>query len=266
MKIFISWSGTKSNKIAEALRNWLEQVIQSTEPWISTSIDKGRKWSQEISDRLEESKIGIICLTRENLNAPWILFEAGAISKTSDSYVCTLLTDISSPTEVSGPLSSFQATKFNKADIFKLCKTINSKIKDSKGGKSLNEKSLEDIYETFWPKLEREVTEILLEHNDEPETHIRSERELIEETLEGIRFLKEKFNDVWTNKEVREIMDHYVERYMKQKSLLNRYEIASDPHLSEFVSKMSQNPLVKKLFANESDLKKYIDDKYDLPF
>jgi hypothetical protein len=157
MKIFISWSGRKSNMIAESLKDWLEQVIQSTEPWISTSIDKGRKWSKDISDRLEDSKIGIICLTRENLNAPWILFEAGAISKTSDSYVCTFLTDISSPSEISGPLSSFQATKFSKEDVLKLCKTINNRVKDSKGGKSLNEKALEDVFETFYPKLEKKL-------------------------------------------------------------------------------------------------------------
>ncbi|MBE0393338.1 hypothetical protein BJQ96_03202 [Flavobacterium sp. PL0002] len=39
MKIFLSWSGNKSKLIAESLKDWLEQVIQSTEPWISTSIE-----------------------------------------------------------------------------------------------------------------------------------------------------------------------------------------------------------------------------------
>lgn len=43
MKIFLSWSGEKSKNIAESLKDWLEQVIQTSEPWISTSIEKGKK-------------------------------------------------------------------------------------------------------------------------------------------------------------------------------------------------------------------------------
>lgn len=266
MKIFLSWSGNKSQQIAEAMKNWLEQVIQSTEPWISSSIDKGRKWSQEISDRLEDSKIGIICLTRENLNAPWILFEAGAISKTSDSYVCTFLTDISSPTEITGPLSSFQATKFLKSDVFKLCKTINQKIKESKSGKTLNDKSLEDVFEIFWPKLEKEISEILNSDFSVLEENIRSDRDLLEETIEGLRYIKEKINDIWTNKEVDEIMNSYAENFMKQEKIEFKWQILEEPNMSNFVKRMSNNPLIKKLFANNQDLKNYVEDKFDIPF
>jgi hypothetical protein len=37
--------------------------------------------ANEISKELEQSKIGIIAMTEENLTSPWIMFEAGAISK-----------------------------------------------------------------------------------------------------------------------------------------------------------------------------------------
>lgn len=268
MKLFLSWSGNKSKNIAETLRDWLEQVIQSTEPWISTSIDKGRKWSKDISDRLEDSKIGIICLTRDNLNAPWILFEAGAISKTSDSYVCTLLTDINSPIEITGPLSSFQATKFSKEDILKLCKTINNRIKESKGGKSLNDKALEDIFEIFWPKLERRINEILKSDtspDNEKNEHIRSDRELLEETIEGIRFLKGKLNDLWTNKEIKEIVIEYVEKYCEPKNL-DFFDIIDEPHLSDFTNKLAKNPLIRKLFPTDKEFHEYLRDLYEVPF
>lgn len=267
MKIFISWSGNKSKLIAESLREWLEQVIQSTEPWISTSIGKGKKWSKEISDKLEESKVGIICLTRENLNAPWILFEAGAISKSSDSYVCTFLTDISSPTEITGPLSSFQHTKFQKDEILKLLKTINSRIKESKGGKSLNEKSLEDVFDIFYPKLEIKITEIL-ETSPEPatENHIRSDRELLEELVESQRSLKGRINDLWTNKDIDSIVEQYVKNYVINKGLGSEYHIVDEPNLSDFAVKLEKNPLISKLFANSNDFKDFVKDKYDLPF
>ncbi|MBC6999959.1 TIR domain-containing protein [Cytophaga sp. FL35] len=268
MKIFLSWSGNKSKLIAESLREWLEQVIQSTEPWISTSIEKGKKWSKEISDKLEESKVGIICLTRENLNAPWILFEAGAISKSSDSYVCTFLTDISSPTEITGPLSSFQHTKFQKEELLKLLRTINSRIKESKGGKSLNEKSLEDVFEIFYPKLETRITEILeVTPEQVAENNIRSDRELLEEIVESQRSLKERINDLWTNKDIDSIVDHYVSNYVNSKGLGSEYDIVDEPHLSDFSEKLGKNPLIRKLFANSNDFKDFVKEKYlDLPF
>lgn len=94
MKVFISRSGTRSKSVAEALQKWLRLVIQAVDPGISTEMAKGTKWGPEIADRLEESKVGIICLTRDNLTAPWILFEAGAISKSKDAHVCTFLLDV----------------------------------------------------------------------------------------------------------------------------------------------------------------------------
>jgi arsenate reductase-like glutaredoxin family protein len=268
MKIFLSWSGTKSKLIAESLKDWLEQVIQSTEPWISTSIEKGKKWSKEISDKLEESKIGIICITKDNLNAPWILFEAGAISKSSDSYVCTFLTDISSPSEIVGPLSSFQHTKFSKDDMLKLCKTINNRIKESKGGKPLNEKALEEVFDIFYPKLEDKINEIFssTEESDETQQFLRSDRDLLEELVESQRLIREKLNDVWTNKEVDEIISQYVRNFLAPLNL-HSSRIVDEPHLTDFCNKLSNNPLIRKLFARKEDFIQYLNDKYDdLPF
>lgn len=186
MKVFISWSGHKSRYIAETLSNWIEQVLQSVEPWISSDIEKGSRWSREIAAKLEESKIGIICLTSDNLNSNWIHFEAGAISKTIDAQVCTFLYDIT-PTNVQQPLSEFQNTRYNKQDVLKLLKTINSRI-GKEGGKMLKEQSLESIFETFWPRLEDELKNVPV--SDQVQASGRTDRELLEEALEIIRTLK----------------------------------------------------------------------------
>jgi hypothetical protein len=45
-------------------------------------IDAGTRWGSEVTNELAETRCGIICLTQENQKAPWVLFEAGALSKT----------------------------------------------------------------------------------------------------------------------------------------------------------------------------------------
>lgn len=73
MKVFISWSGARSRAAAQAIADWLPLVIQAVEPWISTAIDKGSRGQEEIESALGDIPVGIICLTRDNLAAPWII-------------------------------------------------------------------------------------------------------------------------------------------------------------------------------------------------
>jgi hypothetical protein len=69
-----------------------------------------------VADRLEQCRVGIICMTPENLESRWILFEAGALSKTKEAHVCTLLVGLT-PAEVKPPLAQFQHTMMERADI-----------------------------------------------------------------------------------------------------------------------------------------------------
>lgn len=183
-KVFISWSGELSRKLAEAVRNWLPSTLQFVKPYFTPEdIEKGAKWSSEISKELETSNIGIVCLTRENTEKPWILFEAGALSKSlQKSHVCTLLFDLD-PADVKGPLTSFQGTRFLREDFKKLVITINSAAGDSK----LEPGVLEAVFEMWWPKLEQQVAQILANHEEAPKTAKRSERDILEELLELTR-------------------------------------------------------------------------------
>src|SRR5262249_35845537 len=92
--VFISWSGQRSRFVADVLRNWLPMIVQAAKPWMSdTDIDKGSRGLHEIGRGLDGMKVGIVCLTPENLNVPWVLYEAGALSKTIDNKtrLCTYL-------------------------------------------------------------------------------------------------------------------------------------------------------------------------------
>ena len=53
MKVFISWSGPTSNRIALAFRDWLPCVLQTVDPYVSSEdIEKGRRWSADIAKEL----------------------------------------------------------------------------------------------------------------------------------------------------------------------------------------------------------------------
>ena len=180
-KVFISWSGDLSNKLADAVREWLPGVLQFVKPYFTPSdIEKGTKWSSDISGELEQSDIGIICLTKDNLAKPWILFEAGSLSKNLDSSkVCTLLFDIDS-TDLKGPLTTFQTTRFEKSDFKKLVKSINN----SGGENKLEDSVLDQVFDMWWGKLESKVNDILSNNKNTGDTEHRSERDILEEILE----------------------------------------------------------------------------------
>src|SRR4030042_5854240 len=107
--VFISWSGERSRLVAEGLRGWLPQVIQFAEPWMSKEdINKGSRWFLDLTTQLDKTNVGIFCLTKENLNPPWLLFEAGAVGKSlKGGFVCTYLIELTS-SDISGPLSQYQ--------------------------------------------------------------------------------------------------------------------------------------------------------------
>lgn len=186
MKVFISWSGNKSHKVALVFRDWFPSVIQSIEPYVSSEdIDKGARWSTDIAKELENSTFGILCVTKENLDAPWLSFEAGALSKTMDkSFVSPFLFDIKR-SEVNGPILQFQSTIFQKEDIKKLVNTLNRAC----GEASISDTRLEKTFEVWYPTLETELNNlkgIVDDTNDkkEKEDAVHHSSEILEEILD----------------------------------------------------------------------------------
>src|SRR5689334_6415603 len=130
MKIFISWSGKPSLGVATALREWLPDIFNGVKVFVSAEdVRKGKRWLLEISKELDDCNFGIACLTHENMNAPWLLFETGALSKSlKESSVCTLLLGGLRVGDVEGPLSNLQHTAFEREDFYKLLRSINEEL------------------------------------------------------------------------------------------------------------------------------------------
>ncbi|MGO9339648.1 MAG: toll/interleukin-1 receptor domain-containing protein [Terracidiphilus sp.] len=184
MKIFISWSSERSEALAQALKEWLPLVLHYAEPWLSRSdIDAGGRWGIEIAKGLESCNFGIICITRDNRDAPWILFEAGALAKSmQEAKVIPLLLDLDKK-EISGPLAQFQAKKVERGEIKELILSLNRSATTP-----IADGTLEKLFTMAWPDLENKIAAI-------PETKCgpkpsRPEGEILEELVAGIRNLE----------------------------------------------------------------------------
>ena len=187
MKVFISWSGELSKRVAELLKSWIEDVLQGTDVWISTEdIEKGSLWFTEVTNQLAETGVGIVCLTRDNMNTPWILFEAGAFAKgLTKNRVCPLLIDLS-PSDLVAPLSQFNATLPNREDMLKLVKTINTQRDQS----SLSDERVGKAFERWWDEFEGKFKEITKEHKPRKEISRRPPEDMIEEILQTTRAIQ----------------------------------------------------------------------------
>ena len=160
MKVFLSWSGDTSHQIAQALYGWLPMVIQRIEPYISSEIEKGTRWSTDIARELEHSAYGIACVTDQNKEAPWLLFEAGALSKSvAEGRMAPLLCGIDHSDIQKSPISQFQLTKFEVGEFRRLLHSVNSNL----GADALEASFLDNLFEALWPRLLTQVDSILSE-------------------------------------------------------------------------------------------------------
>lgn len=157
MKVFISWSGPRSRHVADSLRSWLPKVLQSLRPWMSDEdIAAGARWLPEIAGELSSAQVGVLCVTPENQSNPWLVFEAGALSKTlAQTFVCPMLFGMD-PGQLSGPLAQFQAGKFDKTGVSRLIETMNTAL----GEHALLPADLHEVFEVWWPRLEARLQTI----------------------------------------------------------------------------------------------------------
>lgn len=193
MRVFISWSGGRSQAVAQALRDWLPLVLHFAEPWLSEAdIAAGERWAQSVAKELEASNFGIVCVTRENVTAPWILFEAGSLAKSLDgSKVIPLLLDLEF-SEIGGPLAQFQAKKADREGLREVIESINRAAAGP-----IPEARANQLFEALWPQLETQLGSIpKLAATAKP---IRPQHEILEELVASIRAIDSRLRTIEEN-------------------------------------------------------------------
>lgn len=229
MKVFISWSGNKSKLLAQALTGWFKEALHSIEPFFSPDIPKGKMWFETITKELEDSKYGLICLTKDNYRKPWILFEAGVLSTTQ---VCPILFDLVNSDLQDNPLSSFQSTRFLKDDFKILFETLN---KNSE--KPVDDRTLDKIFENNWLRLLQQVNEIIyVDLSSESEIIEDRNSYLLNEIISKLDMLTEvpKNRHRSRSRQLSILIDSLIKHFgeLKSKSIFVNQEVISQVSLS----------------------------------
>ncbi|HEU4556698.1 MAG TPA: TIR domain-containing protein [Longimicrobium sp.] len=248
MKVFLSWSGESSRGVATALKEWMPDVLQAVQPWLSaTDIEAGARWVSELQLVLEESRVGIICLTPENVTAPWILFEAGALSRFGEAYVIPYLIGFD-PKELSGPLVQFQAIQANHDGTWSLMRSLNRAL----GDQAIDETRLRRIFDLMWPTLEEKLRAIVQEYSSGEESQQPSRKELgetLEEVFRGFTIHPTSETEVGSadrpprvflihghNEAVRETVARFIERLGPAVIILNEHPSQGRTIIEKFES------------------------------
>jgi len=257
MKVFISWSGERSHQVAGLLSNWLKCVLQASKPWISSDMDRGIVWFNTVNEALADTNTGVVCLTAENLNSPWILFETGSLSNgLTDKRVCTFLIDIK-PADVEPPLSQFNHTEPNKNSMLNLVKTINGRL----GDKQLDTETLQTVFNTYYPQFEKQFNEIITKTkaakgDSTKNTVIRSEQEMLEEVLVTVRNLNQRIRRIENPSSIRGSRTSEKKYIVKEdviRKILDEYEPAFVSIVKDGDNKEHANHLLE-IVAKENDL------------
>lgn len=198
IKIFISWSGSPAREIALVLKDWLEEVYDDVLAWVSDrDIEAGARSMQEIEESLRDARAGIIVVTEANMMAPWLNFEAGALSKqlyNERNRVIPLLVDLKRPTDLRGPLSILQAVMMDQDGITRVLQSLNTMM-------GLDPERAHRRVATYWEQLSDTLGPLC---RSEPEEQSSDERKsdrplppsrestMLPEMLEILRALRDR--------------------------------------------------------------------------
>lgn len=225
MKVFISWSGDRSHALAKALSEWIPLVLYFVKPWYSQSdIAAGQRWGDLIGKNLEDTNLGILCVTQENADAPWLLFEAGALSKSTQvSRIIPLLLDMEAK-DILYPLAQFQCSKVGRAGLLEVVHSLNQAAPNS-----VPSEQVKQLFDALWPQFEKQVASI--PKASVPAKHARPQHEVLEELVTSVRSLaRQKTEQNGTNG--KSVHDEFIEFMNHDQAFINVTKLIMD-HIEE---------------------------------
>lgn len=248
MQVFLSWSGKESKQLAEIFKDWLPNILQYVKPYMSAKdINLGERWNDNITSNLRETDFGLIFVTPSNIRAPWINYEAGALSKTLGAKVIPILYKADVMVLQEGPLKQFQSSKdLEKESVLNLVKNINNFSEDNK----LDGDRLDKAFEMWWPNLNDALEKIVPESMQDEDIESPDDKEVLSMIVNKLNQQEKLLNKMSSgynvkNKEItkndstiiaREI-DLVIQQLLKCNNELEETNVNNDMYLYNSINK-----------------------------
>lgn len=199
-KVFISWSGDRSLALAQALNDWITLTVQGSECFVSANdVRAGSRWVLAIGDALNHYDLGILCVTTENRESRWLMFEAGALSKNiGTARVIPVLLDFD-PVNLDQPLSQFQAYRADESGMRHVFENLASGLQIK----------TDEMFGLAWGKLEAEILKIAEMPGSEPPPEVNTEA-MLSEMMLMLRGLEEALTKVTRSNQALLTADHEI--------------------------------------------------------
>jgi|GEM_PF-5641815 len=190
-KVFLGHSGDRSQAVATALAAWLEGVVHY-KAIVSTRFESGDDWWGSLRKHLDEAHYGIFVMTPENTNAPWLLFEAGAIAAKLNRSACPYLCFGLKASSIRPPLSSFQARSATESDTLQLVSDLNQALPEEE---RKNSEAQLSVARNYWPSLQDQLSEAeALVQDASSKEPKRTAAEILDEVLAIVRRIDRSIN------------------------------------------------------------------------
>lgn len=126
--IFLSWSGEESKKIAKKLKEELLYFFDNRIDvfFSAADIPSGTEWFAKIKTELQKCQVGILCITKENFDSPWINFESGAMIACNIDVIPVLFG--ASRLSYKSPMDSINNITFEKEEFCKFMQNLNKEL------------------------------------------------------------------------------------------------------------------------------------------
>jgi hypothetical protein len=96
------------------------------------------------------------------------------------------------PEDLQDPLGQFNHTTPDRGSVWELARTIN----DCLGEKSLDERILNQVFDTYWPQFETKFKTALKDNPPEEVVPPRSEQDILSEILSNTRSLSHRIREI----------------------------------------------------------------------
>src|SRR5258706_2649788 len=141
MKLLIIWSGEVSRRVGTLLRDFFSNALKGVEPFLSEhDLDVETPWAAALAAQLRDADFAVVCLTREDLTSPWLLFEAGALTVLPAERACCLLFDGLIHSELPAPLAHYWSGGFTEIHVSALLQKVNERLLPPIGRRTLPRK------------------------------------------------------------------------------------------------------------------------------